>query len=81
MVVHGIVMLESTQEQARARAQRAAQETASQSKSEFGKRAFDTLEEYFPEEAEARRRQNRTTLLLLLVGVAIGFLLGILVGR
>ena len=72
------MVLETAQVRARERAQQAAQQTADGAKEEFGRRAFDTLEEYFPEQAE-RRRQNQTT--MFLVGLAVGFALGVLVGR
>jgi len=72
-------MLEQSQTDARERAQQAAQETASEARSELGRRAFDTLEEYFPDEAEQRQEDSRAQ--LIAVGFAIGFVLGILVGR
>ena len=72
-------MLETTQQRARERAQRAAQQTADGAKEEFGRRAFDTLEEYVPEQAAERRRGNQTT--MFVVGLAVGFALGVLVGR
>ncbi|AGN02757.1 hypothetical protein L593_14090 [Salinarchaeum sp. Harcht-Bsk1] len=72
-------MLEQSQTEARERAQQAAQETATEARTQLGRRAFDALEEYFPEEAEQRQQNNRGQ--LLAVGFAIGFVLGILVGR
>lgn len=65
--------LQATKERAKRRAQTTAQLKADEAKEEFGRLAFDTLEDYFPEQAEARRRQNR--LQLIMVGVAVGFLI------
>lgn len=65
--------LQATRERAKQRAQATAQLKADEAKEEFGRLAFDTLEEYFPEQAKARRRQDR--LQFIMVGVAVGFLL------
>ena len=73
------MVLETAQVRAKERAQQAAQQTADGAKDEIGRRAFDTLEEYFPEQAAERRRQNQTA--VFLVGLAVGFALGVLVGR
>jgi len=54
-------MLESAQAEAKVRAQRAAQQTAEEARSELGEWAFELLEEYFPEEAQQRRRQERVS--------------------
>jgi len=62
-------MLESAQTEAKVRARRPAQQTADEARSELGEWAFETLEEYFPEEAQQRRRQERVT---VLVGAALG---------
>lgn len=67
-------MLESAQTEAKVRAQRAAQQTADEARSELGEWAFEILEAYFPEEARQRRRQERVTVLVA------GFLLGVVVG-
>lgn len=62
-------MLEQTQE----RAQHTAERTTSEAREEVGRRAFETLEQFFPEQAASRNQRNRV--LPLLLGVAIGFLL------
>ena len=72
-------MLETQQAQARERAQIAAQQTANEAKEEFGRMAFEILEEYFPEQARGRRREDR--LMALAAGIAVGFVLRHLVGR
>lgn len=64
--------LQMTKEEAKRRAQETAQQKANEAKEEFGRRAFETLEEYFPEQTRARRKQN--SLQMLMVGVAIGIL-------
>lgn len=71
--------LEATRERAKRRAQHTAQRTAEEAKEELGRLAFETLETYFPEQAEARQRQSRWQ--VLLVGVALGFLLRHVMGR
>ena len=72
-------MFETTQQQVRERAQEVAQETAEQTRSEVGRRAFETLEEYFPEAASARTRRDRVA--MLVVGFALGLIFGVLVSR
>lgn len=72
-------MLEANQSRTKERARRTAQRKADEAKEEFGRLAFETLEEYFPEQARERRRRNG--LQLLGVGLAVGFLLGFLLGR
>ena len=64
--------IQATKEEAKRRAQATAQKKANEAKEELGRRAYDTLEEYFPEQARARRKQNR--LQLIMVGVAVGIL-------
>lgn len=61
------------------RAKRVVQEKTEGAKEEVGRIAFDVLEDRFPEEAKSRQRQN--SLMPMLIGVAIGFLLGTLLGR
>jgi len=73
------MVLETAQVRARERAQQAAQQTADGAKEEIGRRAFETLEEYFPEQAAERRRENQTT--MFIVGSAVGFALGVIAGR
>lgn len=73
------LMLETTQQQAKEQARRAAEATAEQTKAEVGRRAFDTLEEYFPEEAKHRYRERQTA--MLVIGFGLGFIFGILLGR
>lgn len=65
--------LQATKERTKRRAQTTAQLKADEAKEELGRLAFDTLEEYFPEQAKAKRQQNR--LQLIMVGVAVGFLI------
>ena len=72
-------MLEAQRSRTRERAQRTAQRKADEAKEEFGRLAFDALEEYFPEQARERRRRNGAQ--LLVVGLAVGLLLGYLLGR
>ena len=57
----------------RDRARTTAQRQKELAKHELGRRAFETLENYFPEEAKARRRRSGMT--LFLVGLAAGILL------
>ena len=64
-------MLETAQSQATVHAQ----ETAREAKTEVGRLAFDLLEEYFPEQAQQRRRQDQAA------PFVVGFALGVLVGR
>lgn len=64
--------LQATRERAKRRARVTAQLKADEAREELGRLAFDTLEDYFPEQARARRRQNR--LQLIVVGVVVGFL-------
>ncbi|MFC7132750.1 MULTISPECIES: hypothetical protein [Salinibaculum] len=68
-------MLETAQSQATVHAQ----ETAREAKTEVGRRAFELLEEYFPEQAQERRQQDRAA--PFVVGFAVGFTLGVLVSR
>ena len=72
-------MLETRRAQTKERAQRTAQRKADEAKAEFGRLAFDALEDYFPEQARQRRRRNGAQ--LLVVGLAVGLLLGYLAGR
>lgn len=72
-------MLEANQSRTKERARRTAQRKADEAKEEFGRLAFETLEEYFPEQARERRSGER--LEVLAVGVAAGFVLGYLLGR
>lgn len=71
-------MLETTQERAREVAQQASRMTPTEARDEFGRRAFDVLEQYFPEAAAERRRPEgwEDWLPYLVVGVVIGFALG-----
>lgn len=61
------------------RAREKVQQRADRAKEELGRRTFERLEEYFPEQARARRRQNGAR--AFLVGVAVGILLRHLAGR
>lgn len=63
-------MLDEARERARERAATEADRQTSALKDELGTIAWDTVEEYFPEQAKARRREQR--LRALAVGVAIG---------
>lgn len=72
-------MLENTQARFKERAQQTAEQKKSDAKEEFGRMAFDTLEQYFPNQAETRTREDRVT--PLLVGIAIGVLLRHFLGR
>lgn len=65
--------IENTQSRARQRAQTVARQKVDDAMEEFGRLAFDTLEERFPEQAKARRRQERVQ--LLVAGFVAGFLL------
>jgi hypothetical protein len=55
------------------RARRGARQQAGLARQEVGRRAFDLLEEYFPEEAKSRRQRNSASVFLL--GLAVGILL------
>ena len=70
---------QETKEWAKRRAQETAEMKADQAKREFGRMAFNALEEHFPEQATAQRDQNR--LQYIGAGIAIGFLLRHLLGR
>lgn len=63
----------------RDRAREEVQHRTDTAKEELGRRAFETLEEYFPEQARSRRRQSGAK--AFLVGVAVGILLRHLAGR
>lgn len=66
-------MLDDAREQARERAVIEAERKANTLRDEFGELAWDTMEEYFPEQAKARRRQQRVRALAigLVVGLAV----------
>jgi len=66
-------MLETTTEKTKERARGMAEEKADDVWAELGRLVFEILEEYFPEEAKARRQQNQMQ--ILFVGIVIGFLL------
>jgi len=70
-------MLETTQERARAVAEQASRMSPMEAREEFGRRAFDVLEQYFPEAAADRRRTDRWEAWApyLVVGVVVGFAL------
>jgi hypothetical protein len=70
---------ETTTSRAKQRAKQATRQTTAGAKEEFGRLAFDALEERFPEQAKERRQGNR--LPLLVAGVVLGFLLRHFVGR
>lgn len=72
-------MLESSRSEASERAKVAAQRRADDAREEFGRMAFDALEEYFPEQAKERRREDGMR--LFLVGLVVGFLLRSVLGR
>jgi hypothetical protein len=68
-------MLEEQRELAVERAQQQAERQAQQMKTEFGDLVLDAVEDYFPRQAQARRRQ------LVARSFAIGFAAGLLVPR
>lgn len=63
-------MLDEARQRARQRAEFEAERQANALRAELGTRAWEALEEYFPEEAKARRRRQR--LRALIAGVALG---------
>lgn len=66
-------------ESVKKRAEHEAQQQTDVVKEEVGRRAFDLLEEYFPEEAKTRRRRGQAQ--TLVVGVLVGILFRHLLGR
>lgn len=65
--------IENTQARARERAETVAKQKVDDAMEEFGRMAFDALEERFPEQAKARRRPDR--LQFLAAGFVAGFIL------
>lgn len=63
-------MLDEVRAQARQRATTEAERQADELRAQLGTRAWETLEEYFPEEARARRRRQQIR--ALVAGAAIG---------
>jgi hypothetical protein len=72
-------MLEEQRELAVERAQQQAERQAQQMKTEFGDLVLDAVEDYFPQQAQARRRQLVTR--SFAIGFAAGLLLPRLLGR
>jgi hypothetical protein len=72
-------MPEQTQTEPTGRAQEVAQQTADDARAEFGRWAFETLEQHFPEQAPSRNR--RRPVAVFVAGVAVGLLLRSLHGR
>jgi len=66
-------------ESVKKRAEHEAQQQTAVVKEELGRRAFDLLEEYFPEEAKTRRRRGQAQ--TLAVGVLVGVFIRHLLGR
>ena len=64
--------------QARRRARSSAERQAEEAKRRLGRVALDMAEEYFPEEAQSRRRRSVQRAFLL--GVAVGIFIAALVG-
>lgn len=62
-----------------ARARREARHRADAARAEVGARAFELLEEHFPEHAKSRRRRDRLRTFVL--GVVVGVVVHHLVGR
>lgn len=72
-------MLRRTKTAGSDRAREQAQRQADALREEFGRIAFEMAEDYFPEEAKARRRKAGTK--VFGVGLLIGLLVGLIAGR
>jgi len=72
-------MLEGAKSRAKEQARAEAERRAATAKEEIGPAVLDLVESYFPEEAQERRKQ--TAAQTFLVGVAVGLLLGQVLGR
>lgn len=66
--------VEQVKEQVRERARTEAKRTADNARVELGKLLLDATEEYFPEQVQARRRQDMAQ------GFVAGLVVGLLVG-